>query len=194
MRAINPISIFMLISILFHSCSYSSKEAEWTVYNSDEGGFQVEFPGELIHQNQTVGPLQLNIVACDCQKKINSSNFVYMVNHTVYPESFFKDFTEENFQDFFYGLINNYVNNQSNMTNTLMDSKVIDFNGYEGREARVAANNDKAISISTVKWILKENMLYVLIVTTDAKKEPNPDIKRFFDSFKFLNNSKNKVN
>lgn len=188
MRAINPISIFMMFLLLFNSCNYSSKQTEWTVYNSDKGDFKIEFPGEVTLYNQTVGPFLLNVIACDCQEKINSSNYVYMLNYTEYPEAFFKDFTKENFRDFFDGLINGYVNANPNTTNRLMDSKVVDYNGYEGREARFAENDDKAIS--TVKWILKENVIYILIVTTDVKKETNPDIKKYFDSFKFLSNKK----
>lgn len=182
----NYFYLTFLISVLIHSCTH--EPVKWVEYKSDIFGFKIEFPRTPFENAQTAdterGSIKLNIIGLDCQKDKYSNNFVYFVNCSEFPESFFKDFTKESYDDFFKNSINGMVSGSTQKDASLQESKVIDFHGYEGREAKIIY--PKGMAITTARFILKENKLYTLMITTDLKKESNPDIQKFFESFKLL--------
>lgn len=177
-----------MLFLLVQLSSCIAEPGKWIEYKSTDLGFMIEFPVTPIDKSQTIdtveGLIKLNIKAADCQNDRNSNNLVYLINCSTYPKSFFDGYTKEDYETFFYTLILGMVKSQITNDGHLAESQVIDFNGCQGREVKIVYNN--GLDINTVKFILNGNKIYVLIVTSHLRKVPNPDIQKFFNSFRFI--------
>lgn len=178
------ISIFLFTSI----DSYSQEMDNWKEFKSDNFGFKVEFPktpNESSHKvNSENGFIQMNILSVDCQKDRNSKNFVYLMNYSKYPDSFFIGYSKEDYDSFFDSLIQGMINGNTMGDARLQERKTLNLSGSQGREIKIIFN--KGVAVTSARFILKGNNIFVMYVTTDVNKVPNADIHRFFNSFKFL--------
>ncbi len=182
----NYLSIILMLSVL--SYSYSMEPPKWLEFKYENFGFKIEFPKTPIEQTQSIdvpdGIMKLNMFMADCQKDPYSNNKIYVINYSEFPKSFFNGYSKEDYNTFFFNTIQGMVNNQITKDGVLVDSQIIDFQGCQGREVKIAFN--RGLAVSTARFILKGNKMFTLVVGSEIKKIPNPDIQKFFDSFKFL--------
>lgn len=178
---------FSIIFILIFTASFlvKAQEAEkWVRFESPEFKYVINFPLAPAEQIETLdteaGELKLNVVELDCSKNDNFNNLVYMLNCTVYPDSLINsDFTDI-IDNFFSGTIKGAVNNAGG---ELISEKVIEYGSFPGREVRISADEGESIFISRLYLI--KSQFFMLIILTDSEKKDNPDINKFFNSFRF---------
>lgn len=180
--------LLLMLFLLVQLSSCIAEPGKWIEYKSTDLGFKIEFPVTPFNKSQSLdtagGLMKLNIIGADCQNDRNSNNLAYLLNCSTYPKSFFDGFSKENYETFFYNTIQGMVKNQITNDGHLSESQVIDFHGCQGREVKIVFNNGQ--DINTARFILKDNKIYILLITSHLRKVPNPDIQKFFNSFRFI--------
>jgi len=171
---------FLLLLCITVTAFAFTEPKQWQTFESKECKFKINFPGEATHTSQPVataaGELKLDIFQFDGSADTSNNNLVYMVNCSVLPDSV--NSSRKDLMDlFFEGSINGMA---TNIKGTVLSQTKADYKGYPGREVRYDLQGQATI---TVKLILIENRYYILMAITAVTKEPNPDIKKFFDSF-----------
>ena len=172
-------SILLLFCLLVTTFGFIEPK-QWQTFESKECRFKINFPGEATHSSQPIataaGQLKLDIFQFDAYADTSNNNLVYMVNYSVLPDSINSN-NKDKLDLFFEGSINGMA---TNTKGTVLSQKQADYKGYPGREVRVDLQGQATI---TVKLILIENRYYILMAISAVPKEPNTDIKKFFDSF-----------
>jgi hypothetical protein len=64
----------------------------------------------------------------------------------------------------------------------LLSEKIIQINGFPGREARIDFRD--GLAVITMRAYLVKNKMYILQTITETKKDFNKSIGKFMDSFK----------
>jgi hypothetical protein len=169
----------LLLCFFITSTSFTEPK-EWKQFESKECRFKINFPAEVTQTSQPVktaaGDLTLHIFQADVSSDTANNNIIYMVNYSALPDSI-NSTRKEKMDDFFERSINGMVRNAKG---TVLSQKKVDYKSYPGREVRVDLQGQATL---TVKLILIENRYYILLAITAVAKEPNTDIKKFFDSF-----------
>lgn len=172
--------LLLFISVL--TLSFTEPK-EWHSFESKECGFKIDFPGQAVHSTQPIqtaaGELKLDIFQLDISADTSNNNGIYLVNYSILPDSINSSRTEK-MDAFFDGSVNGMA---TNVKGTVLSTKVISYNGYPGRIARVDMQGQ---AIITAKLILIKNKYYMIMTMTLPAKEPNIDITKFFDSFEAL--------
>lgn len=169
----------LLLCFFITSTSFTEPE-EWKQFESKECRFKINFPAGVTQTSQPVktaaGTLTLHVFQADVSSDTANNNLMYMVNYSAMPDSL-NSTRKEKMDAFFEGSINGMARN---INGTVLSQKNVDYKGYPGREVRVDLQGQATL---TVKLILIENRYYILMAITSVPKEPNADIKKFFDSF-----------
>lgn len=176
-----------LIPVVFYLFVIEIKAQEpidWSRYSSEDFNYVIDFPSvpvEVLETLETdIGNLQMNITELDCSESEGYSNLMYMVNCTIYPDSLIhSDFTDL-VENFFSLTISGAVNNVSG---ELIDESISDYSGYPGRKVTISVDEGNAVFLSRL-YLIKNNF-FMLIILTNEGNSTNPNIDRFFDSFKY---------
>lgn len=182
----SSILLTFLFSCIIFSCSNAQKQ--WVEYKSEKSGFKVEFPKTPFENNKTLdtewGSVKITMLGLDCMNDKTNSNFMYLLSYSEYPDGFFDGWTNETYEEYFKITIQGVVNKMATKDGKLLESKLIDFHGYQGREVKISHMNGSAINKCRI--FIKGNKMFNLLVSTNAAKDNNPDIQKYFDSFELL--------
>jgi hypothetical protein len=177
-------TLFIFYGTVFLTSSYAQEPEQWISLESGQFNYKIDFPSIPTELTDTIdteaGLLLLNVAELDCSKLEGYSNLVYMINCTVYPESLIHSDYSDLMENFFTNTINGAV---TNISGELISHNEIDYSGYPGREVRISA--DKGLTFFTSRLYLIRNHFFMMIILTDTKKGDNPDIHKFFDSFRY---------
>jgi hypothetical protein len=175
--------VFAVMLLLTVNVAVGQMPAGWQVVEKQDLGFAVSFPGShienIVDLPSDVGVLKMHIMQFDSSADTTSSNYIYMVNYTMYPASLFEG--EFNPEGFFSGSVSGMV---ANMNGTVLSNKVIKIGDFEGREVEISLPGGTIVA--TARLVLRENRFYMLMVATQASKKPNTDIDGFFNSFRLI--------
>lgn len=176
----------LLITWLFvfpGTSAFGQEPETWYTYLNEPFGFAIDFPtapDSMVQTvNTTAGKITMHMFQLDCSADDSTNNIYYAVNYSQYPDSF--NYNMLNLDTFYRNSIKGML---ANLNSELMEEKVIDFNGNEGRELRV--DFQAGLAIITEKIVLIDNRYYILMVITETEKDLNPAIRRFIDSFRLL--------
>ncbi len=174
------ITIF-LINILHVKALEPEK---WVNFESHAFSYNISFPLKPEDLTETLdteaGELRLNVVELDCSKADGYNNLVYMVNCTVYPDSLINSKFTDLLDNFFKGTIKGAV---TNVAGVVISESNIEYAGFPGREVRISADEGNSFFISRLYLI--NSHFFMLIILTDSDNKDNPDINKFFNSFRY---------
>ncbi|UTW62017.1 TraB/GumN family protein [bacterium SCSIO 12741] len=140
---------------------------EWAKNRNEEFGFQLETPGKLfliesvkeiptfIYPDISTGQFYM-MIAMDFRGKVNSDQF-----------------DEQQFVDL---LIQNFGNSQGE----LIRKKRVKMNGFDAAEAVIKTKEDQFVKC---RFLIRNNVVYVLTVGPEKRHLEGPSVDRFFDSF-----------
>ena len=171
--------ILAFICLTLQQCN---KPKEWESFKFDKYGYWMDFPSEPEYTpqkvNTEIGALDLHFYMLDNTKK--GGNY-YSSAYSEYPDSILHSDKKELLDGFFKASIEGAV---KNIHGELLSEKIIDINGYPGREIKVSA---KSISlVLKMRIFLVENKVYMLQVLTPIKNDFNKSINKFLDSFELI--------
>ena len=182
--AFKALFIIPLFSCILHLTVNAQEPLQWVSYESPSFNFKIDFPKtpfDVIDTLETeFGDMMLNVAELDCSEEEGYSNLVYMINCTVYPDTLIhSDFTEM-LESFFGNTINGAV---TNISGELLSESVVNYTDYPGREVRIAG--DDGLTVFITRMYLIKSQFFMMIILSDAGKENNSNITKFFDSFSF---------
>lgn len=155
-------------------------QADWFLL--DDPSYSILFPKkpevQIQNVNSAAGELKMFINMYDGSKD-NDENFLYGIITTDYPDSLINSDKKEKLDDFFKASVDGAV---KNVQGKLLSQKVIELNGFPGREVRVDFQNGLAIIM--MRSYLVHNKMFILQTITETKKEGNASALKFYDSFK----------
>lgn len=168
----------LLIIMLF--CSFAP--AEWVKIQSKEGRYSILFPNKPTESEQSVeteiGAMQLKVMMYEVGK-FKDDNAVYGIIYADYPDTLIhSDFKDEIIDAFFENSINGAA---KNMKGTVLSEKKVAYKNYPGRHAVVSFMEGEGIM--HLQIFLVKNRGYILEVGCETKKDNNPAIDKFFQSF-----------
>lgn len=179
----NKYSLLIILIIALTNCS--SNKQEWITYKSETQGFSISFPKLPSETDQVMqselGPITMKMTTFEPIKEDNDDNLGYNVMHIAYPENYISSTQADKLDEFFTSSLQTAVNN---VHGTLTYEKIIEINGFPGREIKVSFNQNK--SVFTSRIYLVYNKLYIIQVFTDSNNDFNKSIVRFLDSFETL--------
>lgn len=168
--------------VLFFNFSHLQ---EWYLLKAEEYGYQITFPTEPVLQQRVVdsevGKLKLNMHLLDQTKSDKINGQVYISGHTAYPEGTVHSDKKEILDDFFKGAIEGNV---KNVNGSLMSEKVIEKDGFPGREIIISLMGDN-VRIKARSYLVG-NVMYTTQVLFFTKNNTNPKKDKFLDSFELL--------
>ncbi len=171
------------ILILSGLISLSFLTETWYLLDSNNFGFSILFPQKPAEEAQVipsaVGELKLNMYIYDASADDTDENLIYLVNYTEYPDSLFAGASEEKITKMLRGSVDGML---SNVEGKLISEKVIELNGFPGREIKASIQN--ATAIINVRFYLVRNKMYLIETITDATKDSNQSMSKFLNSFK----------
>ena len=182
--AIKALFVVIAFHCILQLAVNAQEPVQWVSYESPSFNFKIDFPKTPVYIIDTletdIGALFLNVAELDCSEEEGYSNLVYMINCTVYPDTLIhSDFTQM-LESFFGNTINGAVNN---ISGELMSESIVNYSDYPGREVRIAG--DEGLTVFVTRMYLIKSHFFMMIILTDAGKENNSNINKFFDSFSF---------
>ena len=180
MKKFKNLAIVIIVFIALTGCSHSHK---WVLFESTKG-FTAEYP-EAPHPdsaiyNSAMGELKSYSFTYDASKSLIDDNSLYAVMCGEYPDSLVNsDMKEESLSLFFRNAIDADING---MHGKLLTETFIKLDGYPGREVRADLMDGK--TVVKMRFYLVKNIMYMIQVFTDVKKDYNISIDKFMDSFK----------
>ncbi|MFC1708464.1 hypothetical protein ACFL2J_00190 [Candidatus Omnitrophota bacterium] len=149
----------------------------WKRFESKEGGFSVDFPGEPI-VNTVKLPTDFGLIPLYVFVLNAQNEFIYSISFVDYPGNLFAQKTAEGALDAARdGVI-------ANVQGQLLSESPISFKGYLGRVVEFSATEGK--SYAKARFFLVNQRLYHIMVTTATERKSSYDIRRFLDSFKLI--------
>ena len=172
------------LALFFLFCLSSGANAQWALFSSLDGRFQISSPKPLEHQeSKTETPLGTITYHTYYYRPVEdpNGNQWFSVSYCDYPHgtihsdstSLLDEFFEETIKESAFS-----VNGEVRYVET------IDFSGLPGRFWRVDYLNDQ-VAIKS-KAILLANRFYVIQVVSLAEKSANTDVMKFIEGFKLL--------
>ncbi len=144
--------------------------------------YRITFPGKPVDQVQPVqstsGELKMYMHIYEVPNNIDDGNHVFMLAESTYPADVISSDKKELLNKFFRGTVDGAV---KNINGKLLTESNIQLNGYPGRQFKVDYYD--GVAIITMRCYLAKNVLYMLQVISEAKRDDNPSNKKFLDSF-----------
>jgi hypothetical protein len=155
---------------------------DWYVFNTK--GATIEFPKkpttQVQNQKTAIGELNMEISIYDATKDtFATTNFIYALVTTEYPDTAVNSNKKENIAIFFRGAIDQAV---KNVAGKILSEQAIELDGFPGRAVKVSFDNDMAVV--NMRGYLVHNKLYMLQVIAETGKDQNPLLLRFLHSLK----------
>jgi len=180
------IKIFILIVFVFTAASAflcAQEPEKWVSFKSEQFNYSIDFPMMPLEETDIfeteAGEMRLSVAELDCSAHEGYNNIMYMLNCTVYPDALIHSDLTDLLDHFFTNTINSAV---SNTGGELLSSYEVSYAGYPGREVRIAA--DEGATIFSTRLYLIGSKFFMMIILTEAGKGDNPEIQKFFDSFR----------
>ena len=154
---------------------------DWVTFSTKD--CTVLFPKKPTDTEQTtssaIGPLKMHLHLYEVPDGGQlDDNMFYGLITSEYPDSVINSGMKDKLDKFFAGSSEGAA---SNIHGKLVSSKVIQLNGYPGREIKVDGA-DGSYVVHMRSYLVK-NVMYILEVITATPKEGNASIGRFMNSF-----------
>lgn len=144
--------------------------------------YKVTFPGKPADHEQPVqsayGELKMYMHIYEVPNDIDDGNHAFMVAESAYPADVISSDKKELLDKFFRGAVDGTA---KNINGRLLTESRIQLNGYPGRQFKV--DYQEGLAIITMRCYLVKNVLYMLQVISEGKRDDNPANKKFLDSF-----------
>jgi hypothetical protein len=144
--------------------------------------YRITFPGKPVDQVQPVqselGELKLYIHIYEVPNDIDDGNHTFGMIESAYPADVISSDKKELLDKFFRGAVDGSA---KNINGRLLTESRIQLNGYPGRQFKV--DYQDGLAIVTMRCYLVKNVLYMLQVISEGKRDDNPANKKFLDSF-----------
>jgi hypothetical protein len=165
---------------LFICCTTHAAFADWKLFKTNE--FHALYPHTPDYDSEIVksdvGDLKLKMYMYDASKDSLDDNYVYGVISTEYPDSLINSAFKDKLANLFRNSIDGAV---TNVKGKLLSEKEITLDGYPGREIRI--NYPEGSALIKMRLYLVRNKMFILQTISDMKKEENPSVVKFLDSF-----------
>jgi hypothetical protein len=156
----------------------------WKTTISIEGGFQIEAPGDMVHKINkiptSIGDIDYHTYLHHLQKD-SVHTFLYMVSYCNYPAGSFPADSSELIRDFFDATLEQSA---QSVSGEVVYVDQITYRGFPGLFWRMHYNGGR--SVMKTKAYLINSRFYSLQVAMESDFSLDPDIDRFFDSFKVI--------
>ena len=150
---------------------------DWKTYVSESGGYAVEMPGEVKHQNQTVkeGPIQMVIYMA----AVELPDGAFMTCYNDYPV----DLSGVHPDEILHGARDGWL---AGIGATLVSEEAIELDGRPGME--VVAKGQipgKGAAVMYARMYLGDDRMYQMNFVGAVDKTSEEVIRHFLDSFRF---------
>ena len=146
--------------------------------------FKAEFPSKPDFQQQSIpspmGDLTLNLYLYEGGEE--DENLLYLANATAYPPETVHSDSTDKIEAFYQGAISGAA---SNVNGSVLTRKVIDVDGYEGREVTIEMSADGNIAIIRSRLVLIQNVIYMMQTIAKEEKDGNQAAQVFLESFEY---------
>ncbi|WP_452597919.1 hypothetical protein [Pontimicrobium sp. MEBiC01747] len=176
----------ILLALLMFCNVYAAiaQSNDWFKVKDTDAAYIISYPQEPEKGSDDVptdkGTVKMNTYTLQPDGDVN---LIYMSSFTEYPASFFpnKLATLEKQDEVLKNSVNGAV---TNTKGTLIQEEKIYFNGYRGRDIKIAIDGGYIIKM---KVLLVGIKLYLAQVIYKEENDDNESQKRFFDSFELIN-------
>jgi len=172
-------NVFTGMIMLLFTMSFATI-GDWFLFDSKE--FSIEFPKQPAASSQNIntaiGDLKMDIFMYDASKD-GDENFLYGLITSEYPDSLINSKKVEILPTFFRNSIDGTV---KDVQGKLLSEKVIEINGFPGREVKVDFQN--GLAVIKMRMYLINNKMIVSQTITETSRDNNPGVLKFHDSFK----------
>ena len=171
-----PLHIGTLMRQLLDEKSAPAAQQPWLEYRSAEGGYRVELPAPPTSQTQHI-PLADGSNARAMMSESLKGPLAFLASHIAYPAGYLHEDRQRVLES---------VRNSQLKTRTLVREQRVAVSGVAGLEYVMAAQG----SFTVIRSTLVGDRLYQLVVSggRDANVDKDPDVRRFFASFKLASN------
>lgn len=160
------------------------QSADWFKLKDTDAAYSISYPQKPEKGSNEVptdkGTVNMSTYTLQLD---DHDNLIYMTSFTEYPESFFpsKLITLEKQDEVLDNSVNGAI---TNTKGTLILKEIINFNGYRGRDIKIAIDGGYIIKM---KVLLVGIKLYIVQVIYKKENDNNIRAKQFFDSFELIN-------
>jgi len=144
--------------------------------------YRITFPGKPVEQVQPVqselGELKMYIHIYEVPNDIDDGNHTFGMIESAYLADVISSDKKELLDKFFRGAVDGSA---KNINGRLLTESRIQLNGYPGRQFKV--DYQDGLAVVTMRCYLVKNVLYMLQVISEGKRDDNPANKKFLDSF-----------
>jgi hypothetical protein len=160
---------------------------KWYLFESKSCGYKIEFPQKPNESpqevNSEIGKLKINMCMYGVPEGVKDDNILYMVSYTEYPVSKVNSDNKQQLESVYKNSMNAAINN---VHGKLISEKGVTLKNYVGKEIKVDLKEDKAVV--KMQFYLVKNKMYMIQVFTEIKKDSNPSINQFINSFDLILN------
>lgn len=181
------ISVYLMVALLA-LCSFSP--SEWFVLQKKEAGFKMSFPKEPTENDENLDvegeSLKMHTLMCEVASDGGDERMVYAAIYSDHAE-IFSSLTKALTDTFFNSVITSAA---SGSDGKVMTVKNTPYKSYPGRSVKISFMDGQGLMI--MKMYIVKNRVYVIEVGCLAKKEHDPSVEKFFNSFQLLDTKDNK--
>lgn len=171
------IYLFLLQVLIVSSTS-------WKTTTSINGGFQIDTPGETEYKITSI-PTAIGTIDYHTylyhQMQDTVATFLYMISYCSYPEGSFPADSTDLIHDFFDATLEQSA---TSVSGEVVYTDNISYQGFPGLFWRLHYNGGR--SVMKTKAYLIRDRFYSLQVATESDYSLDPNINRFFDSFRII--------
>jgi hypothetical protein len=177
-------NILLTLFVLCNIYASIAQSNDWFKVKDTDAAYTISYPEEPQQGSDDVptdkGTVKMNTYTLQPD---GDDNLIYMSSFTEYPESFFpnKLATLEKQDEVLENSVNGAV---TNTQGKLISEDKIYFNGYRGRDIKIAIDGGYIIKM---KVLLVGIKLYLAQVIYKEENDNNANQKRFFDSLELIN-------
>ncbi len=166
--------------------SNSATTFGWTVVNSKEGKFKIQFPSKPKESAKLVksptGDVTMNVFMLDAGAGSDKENKLYMTIYSDYPNQVINSGMRKGKVDTF--LTNAILGSIENMKGKIISQDAITYKKYPGKHTVISFSGGRGIM--DMKMFLIKNRIYVLEVGYENGFRNVPSMSKFFSSFEIL--------
>ena len=173
----------LLLPVIICLCSFSAPD--WTLIQSNEGGFKMLFPVKPEGSSDTArpesGPIPWKIAIYNANPTTDD-NYLYGLSFSDFSsKEISSDFKDKRVDDFLDHVLTRSVTGANG--EVVLNDKIT-FKDFPGRHMKISFAHGKAIM--DLKIYLVHSRCYILQLDYLQKKENNPSIDKFFNSFELI--------